>query len=91
MKVDRGNYGKMKNLLGDRSTCEKVSKPPFKTIERELNQRLIQLKRKEKLDEHTYKKLHSTDAIPLAIRESVKYYKPNNPLRTIVAAETCSF
>ncbi len=83
--MDRSDYDdKMNNLLNDRNTYEKVSKPPFKTIERQLNKRLLQLKREQKLDEHTYKKLHSTDSIPPAIRGSVKHHKPNNPLRPIV-------
>ena len=44
----------------------------------------LQLKREQKLDDITYKKLHSTDSIPPAIRGSVKHHKPNNPLRPIV-------
>ncbi len=70
----------MNNLLNDRNTYEKVSKPPFKTTERQLNKRLLQLKREQKLDENMHiKKLHSTDAIP----PSLKHHKPNNPLRPI--------
>jgi hypothetical protein len=94
MKADKGNCfvvmnrsdydDKMNELMNDSNPYEKVSKPPFKTIERQLNKRLLQLKREQKLDEHTYKKLHSTDAIPPAIRGSVKHHKPNNPLRPIV-------
>ena len=71
--MDRSDYDdKMQELLNDKNTYEKVSKSPFKRIERELNQQLLQLKREQKLDEHTYKKLHSTDGIPPVIRGSVK-------------------
>jgi hypothetical protein len=55
--MDRSDYDdKMNELMNDRNTYEKVTKPPFKTIERQLNKRLLQLKREQKLDEHTYKK-----------------------------------
>ncbi len=78
--MNRSDYDKkMQDLLDDQQTYEKVSKPP--------NAQLLQLKREQKLDDITYKKLHSTDSIPPAIRGSVKHHKPNNPLRPIV---TCS-
>ena len=74
----------MQKLLDDKDTYENVSKSPFKRIERELNHQLQKFKREQKIDERTYKKLHSTDAIPPAIRGSVKHHKPNNPLRPII-------
>ena len=68
--MDRSEYDdKMQELLIDKNMYEKISKPPFKRIERELNQQLLQ---------------HSTDGTPPAIRGSVKHHKPNNPLRPIV-------
>ncbi len=92
MKSDKGNCfvvmdkkeydEKMQVLLSDPNTYDKVTKPPFKRIERELNSQL--LKRQQKLDERTYKKLHSTDSIPPAICGSIKHHKPGNPLRPIV-------
>lgn len=75
---------KMKAMLEDERTYEKVNKKPFKQIERELNQKLFQLNKQEKLDDKTYRKLHSTDAQPPSIRGSVKHHKPGNPLRPIV-------
>ena len=83
--MDRSDYdAKMEDLLSDQDTYEKVDKPPFKRIERNLNSQLLELKREQKLDQRTYFKLHSTDGIPPAIRGSVKHHKPNNPLRPIV-------
>ena len=38
----------------------------------------------QKINEPTYRKLHSTDGTPPAIRGSVKYHKEGNPLRPIV-------
>jgi hypothetical protein len=55
--MDRSDYDdKMQELLNDKNTYEKVSKSPFKRIERKLNQQLLQLKCEQKLYEHTYKK-----------------------------------
>ena len=95
MKADKGNCfvvmdrtsydDKMESILSDQSTYEVINKAPFKKIERELNTRLLGLKKEQKLDDHTYRRLRSTDAIPPAIRGSVKHHKPDNPLRPIVS------
>ena len=42
---------KMQVLLSDPNTYDKVTKPPFKRIERELNSQLLELKRQQKLDD----------------------------------------
>ena len=52
--------------------------------EREQNAMVLSLKRLQKINEPTYRKLHSTDATPPAIRDSVKHHKEGNPLRPIV-------
>ena len=95
MKADKGNcfvvmnrsdYNeKMKALLSDHLTYQVVLKSPFAKIERELNHRLLDLKKKNKIDESTYRKLRSTDAVPPAIRGSIKHHKPGYPLRPIVS------
>ena len=73
--LDRTSYDeKMESILSDRETYEVVNKAPFKKIERELNAHLLRLKKEQKLDDYTYRKLRSTDAIPLAIRGSVKHH-----------------
>ena len=61
-------------------------KSPFKRIERELNKRLLVLKNEHKINDSTYRKLHSTDAIPPAIRGSIKHHKEGNPVRPIVSS-----
>ena len=58
--------------------------PPFKKVERELNAMLLDLKNKEKICEKTYRQLHSSDAIPPAIRGSIKHHKESHPLRPII-------
>ncbi len=90
--MDRSEYdSKMENLLSDESTYVVIQKPPFKKIERELNAILLQLKKQEKLPDNTYRKLHSSDAIPLAIRGSIKHHKTDMPLRPIVTCIGSAF
>jgi hypothetical protein len=83
--MDRDEYDKkMENLLKDEATYAVIPKPPFKRVERELNAMLLNLKNQEKIPENTYRKLHSSDAIPPAIRGSIKHHKVGYPLRPIV-------
>ena len=83
--MDRSDYdSKMETLLNDRSTYEVVSTSPFCRIERELSVMLLSLKRQQKIDEPTYRKLHSIEGTPPAICGPVKHHKEGNPLRPIV-------
>ena len=47
---------------------------------------LLSLKSQRKLPEKTYRYLHSSDAIPPAIRGSIKHHKLNFPLRPIITS-----
>ena len=47
---------------------------------------LLNLKNQAKLPEKTYRKLHSSDAVPPSIRGSIKHHKVNYPLRSIVTS-----
>ena len=76
---------KMETLLSDHQTYQLVHKPPFAKIQRELNHKLLDLNKKGKIDDSTYYKLRSTDAIPPAIRGSIKHHKAGHPLRPIVS------
>ena len=76
----------MTNLLQDKTTCTVARKAPFKKVERELNALLPDLKNQEKLPDKTYRKLHSSDAIPPSIKGSIKHHKVNHPLRPIVTS-----
>ena len=60
----------MESLLSDRSTYQPVQKSTFSKVERELNNRLLDLKEQNKINDSTYRKLRSTDAAPPAIRGS---------------------
>ena len=77
---------KMETLLSDRDTYQPVLKSPFAKIERDLNSRLLVLKRQNKINETVYQKLRSTDGSPPAIRGSIKHHKPGFPLRPIVSS-----
>jgi hypothetical protein len=83
--MDRPDYDeKMQALLDDITTYETVKKNPFGCVERELNSRLLSLKKEWKLDDRTYNRLHSTDGLPPTIRGSVKHHKEGYPLRPII-------
>ena len=85
--MDRSDYdSKMTNLLQGKTTYTVVRKAPFKKVERELNAMLLDLKNQEKLPEKTYRKLHSSDAIPPSIRGSIKHHKVNHPLRPTITS-----
>ncbi|XP_068742105.1 uncharacterized protein [Montipora capricornis] len=77
--MDRTDYNeKMETLLSDHQTYQLVHKPQFAKIERDLN-------KKGKIDDSTCYKLRSTDAIPSAIRGSIKHHKAGHPLWPIVS------
>ena len=83
--MDRSDYDNNRvTLLNDRSTYEVVSTSSFLQNECKLNTMFLSLKRQQKIDEATYRKLHSIDGTPPAIRSSVKHHKEGNPLRAIV-------
>lgn len=85
--MDRTDYdSKMETLLSDPDTYQPVHKSPFAKIERELNSRLLDLKRQNKIDETVYQTLRSTDGSPPAIRGSIKHHKSGFPLRPIVSS-----
>ena len=82
---------KMETLLSDHQTYQLVPKPPFAKIERELN-----LNKKGKIDDSTYYKLRSTDAIPPAIQDKthvtrLSTMKLNIYMRLLFLPERMSF
>ena len=96
MKADKGNCfvvmdkldydTKMEALLGDRDTYRLLDKSLFAKIEKDLSNRLFDLKRQNKIDDLIYRKLRSSDGSPPAIRGSIKYHKPGFPLPPIVSS-----
>ena len=54
MVMDKSDYdNKMESLLSDRNTYELASTPLFRRIERELNARLLSLKKQKKIEAST--------------------------------------
>ena len=85
--MDKMDYDtKMEALLCDRDTYRPIDKSPFAKIEKDLNNRLLDLKRQNKIDDLVYRKLRSSDGSPPAIRGSIKHHKPGFPLRPIVSS-----
>ena len=79
--MDRSDYDKkMEAFLSDQSTNLHVKKDPFPKLERDLNQRLLEFKKQNKINDSTNKRFRSTDASPPAIRGSIKHHKSGYPL-----------
>jgi len=95
MKADKGNCfvvldrtdydDTMESLLSDRSTNQLFQKSLFSKVERELNNRLLDLKKQNKINDSTYRKLRSTITAPPAIHGPIKHHKTGYPLRPIVS------
>lgn len=95
LKADKGNCtvvldsddycSKMRDLLEDRDTYETIRRDPVKKIERDLNSKLLKLKREGKFSESNYFRLRSTDGIIPRIYGLVKIHKEGFPLRPIVS------
>ena len=67
--MDRSDYDKkMEALLSDQSTYLHGKKDPFRKLERDHDQRLLEFKKQNKINDSTYKRLRSTGASPPAIR-----------------------
>ena len=86
--ITKAELRALKSLKDDheRDTYRPVDKSPFAKIEKDLNNRLLDLKRQNKIDDLIYRKLRSSDGSPPAIRGSIKHHKPGFPLRPIVSS-----
>ena len=63
---------------------KQLANMPFGRVEQQLNSKLLSLKNEGKLDDRTYRRLHSSDDLPPTIRCSVKHHKGGNSLRPFV-------
>ena len=68
---------------------KREKKSPFTKIERELNHRLLDLKKKNKIDESTFRKLRSTDAVLPAIRGLIKHHISQARLSSYLPIVSC--
>ena len=95
LKADKGNCtvvldsdeycSKMRDLLEDGDTYEAIRRDPIKKVERDLNSKLLKLKREGKFSESNYFRLRSTDGVIPRIYGLVKIHKEGFPLRPIVS------
>ena len=72
-------------MLGDTCTYKKLNKDPTPTLQRKMNQQLLQLKRKKEHPEPVYNELRCTSGEIPRIYGLPKIHKPGNPLRPIVS------
>ncbi|XP_018364727.1 PREDICTED: uncharacterized protein LOC108762292, partial [Trachymyrmex cornetzi] len=84
--LNRIDYiSKMENMLSDTDTYERVEKDPTKKIICEVRL-LVRWKRKEYINEYTYRMLLTTDGSTPRAYGLTKIHKPGFPLRLIVSS-----
>lgn len=84
--MDRKDYDKkVQQMLNDHKTYKILDKDPTQRTERKLNEKLVKLKREDKISDSLYKKLRSSDGLPPRLYGLPKVHKPGYPLRPIVS------
>ncbi|XP_064478913.1 uncharacterized protein LOC135392149 [Ornithodoros turicata] len=78
-------YAKMQKILDDASHFITLPNDPTQKSERRLVDHLRDLKKKERLDEVTYRRLFSSDGLTPRLYGLPKIHKPDCPLRPIVS------
>ena len=71
-------------MLNDKQTYTALKSDPTGRTERDLNQRLLLLKKSNKISEETYKLLRSSDGLAPRLYGLPKIHKEGVPLRPIV-------
>ena len=72
-------------MLNDKQTYTIQESDPTGRTERDLNQRLLLLKKSSKISEKTYKLLRSSDGLAPRLYGLPKIHKEGAPLRPIVS------
>ena len=98
LKADKGNCTvmmrrqdyeeKIMTLLGDTSTYKKIHKDPVKKLQKEMNKRLLDLKKQDRLPENIYRILHCKNGLTPRFYGLPKIHKQGTPLRPIAAFYT---
>ena len=76
---------KVLSMLNDKQTYTALKSDPTGRTERDLNQRLLLLKKSNKISEETYKLLRSSDGLAPRLYGLPKIHKEGVPLRPIVS------
>ena len=84
--MDKHQYReKVLSMLNDKQTYTALKSDPTGRTERDLNQRLLLLKKSNKISEETYKLLRSSDGLAPRLYGLPKIHKEGVPLRPIVS------
>ena len=84
--MDKTNYNdKMDSLVNDKQTYEVLKRDPTPALQRKLNNKLLTLKKTDKIDFRRYNRLRCSVPQPPKLYGLPKLHKPNIPMRPIVS------
>ena len=81
--MDKHQYREVLSMLNDKQTYTALKSDPTGRTERDLNQRLLLLKKSSKISEETYKLLRSSDGLAPRLYGLPKSHREGVPLRPI--------
>ena len=84
--MDKTDYNdKMESLVIDKQTYEVLKRDPTPALQRKLNNKLLTLKKTDKIDFQRYNRLRCSVPQPPKLYELPKLHKPNIPMQPIVS------
>ena len=84
--MDKIDYNdKMDSLVNDKQTYEVLKRDPTPALQRKLNNKLLTLKKTDKIDFRRYNRLRCSVPQPPKLYGLPKLHKPNIPMRPIVS------
>ena len=84
--MDKTDYNnKMDSLVTDKQTYEVLKRDPTPALQRKLNNKLLTLKKTDKIDFRRYNRLRCSVPQPPKLYGLPKLHKPNIPMRPIVS------
>src|SRR5690606_9946505 len=84
--MDRADYHqKCVDLLNDKATYKEIKQDPTKSLEKKVNNYVLQLKKKEAITQSTWRYLHATGSQIPRFYGLPKVHKNSVPLRPIVS------
>ena len=84
--MDKTDYNdKMDSLVNDKQTYEVLKRDPPPSLQRKRNNKLLTLKKTDKIDFRRYNRLRCSVPQPPKLYGPPKLHKPNIPMRPIVS------
>ena len=84
--MEKTDYNdKMDSLVNDKQTHEVLKRDPTPALQRKLNNKLLTLKKTDKIDFRRYNRLRCSVPQPPKLYGLPKLHKPNIPMRPIVS------